>query len=154
MISFDFEINLVDNCIYYKFYESKYIFLILYVDDILLVNNDIGLLHEIKIFLIKNFEMKDFDNACFVLSIHIHRDRSRNVLKLSQKSYIKKIFKKYSIQNYKSGDTLVIKGDKFNLNQRIKNAFEEKNVKDSLCISSMESNVCSDMYASEYYVYY
>ena len=39
---------MVDDCIYYKFCGSKYIFLVLYVDDILLNNNDIDLLHETK----------------------------------------------------------------------------------------------------------
>ena len=41
----------------------KFIFLILYVDDILLISNDIGLLHETKKFLSKNFEMKDMGEA-------------------------------------------------------------------------------------------
>ena len=36
----------------------KFILLVLYTDDILLVSSDIGLLHETKIFLSKNFEMK------------------------------------------------------------------------------------------------
>ena len=46
VISFGFEMNLADDCIYHKFSGSKYIFLVLYVDDILLATNDIGLLHE------------------------------------------------------------------------------------------------------------
>lgn len=41
----------------------------LYVDDILLVNNDIGLLHEINRFLSNNFEMKDLGEIYFVLGI-------------------------------------------------------------------------------------
>lgn len=73
---------------YYKFSGSKFIFLVLYVDDILLNSNDIGLLHETKRFLIKHFEMQDLGNAFFVLGIEIHQDRSRGVLGLSQKSYI------------------------------------------------------------------
>ncbi|KAK4841202.1 hypothetical protein QYF36_000610 [Acer negundo] len=44
---------------------SKHIFLVLYVDDILLVTNDIGMLHETKRFLSKNFEMKDLSDASF-----------------------------------------------------------------------------------------
>ena len=46
IISFGFKMNLVDDCLYHKFCGSKYIFLILHVDYILLASNDIGLLHE------------------------------------------------------------------------------------------------------------
>lgn len=35
IILFGFERNVVDNCVYHKFIGSKYIFLVLYVDDIL-----------------------------------------------------------------------------------------------------------------------
>ena len=68
--------NLVDDCIYHKFCGSKYIFLVLYVDDILLARSDIGLLHNTKRFLAKNFELKDLGDAPFVLDIQIHRDCS------------------------------------------------------------------------------
>ena len=50
----------------------KFILLVLYVDDILLASSDIGLLHETKIFLSKNFEMTDLGNASFVLAIQIY----------------------------------------------------------------------------------
>ena len=63
IISFGFKENIVDWCIYLEVSGSKFIFLILYVDDILLVSNDIGLLHETKKFLSKNFEMKDMGEA-------------------------------------------------------------------------------------------
>ena len=46
-------------------------FMVLYVDDILLATNDIGMLHETKRFLSRNFEMKDLDDASFVLGIKI-----------------------------------------------------------------------------------
>ena len=72
VISFGFEMNLADDCIYHKFSGSKYIFLVLYVDDILLATNDIGLLHETKRFLTKQFKMKDLGDAFFVLGIQIY----------------------------------------------------------------------------------
>ena len=75
--------NLADDCIYHKFSGTKYIFLVLYVDDILLATNDIGLLHETKRFLSKQFEMKDIGDASFVLGIQIYRDCSRGILRLS-----------------------------------------------------------------------
>ena len=124
IILFGFEMNMVDDCIYHKFSGSKHIYLVLYVDDILLATNDIGMLHETKRFLSKKFEMKDLGNASFVLGIKIYRDRSRGILGLSQKSYIEKILKRFGMHDCKPGDTLVAKGDKFSLSQCLKNNFE------------------------------
>ena len=59
--------NVVDDYVYHKFNGSKYIFMVLYVDDILLVTNDIGMLYETKRFLSRNFEMKDLGDTSFVL---------------------------------------------------------------------------------------
>jgi len=72
ILSFGFEMNLVDNYMYHKFGGSKYIFLVLYVDDILLATNDIGMLHKTKRFLSRNFKMKDLGDASIVLGIQIH----------------------------------------------------------------------------------
>ena len=57
---------------YQKFSGSKFIFLVWYVDDILLSTNDIGILNETKKFLSKNFEMKDLGETSLVLGIQIH----------------------------------------------------------------------------------
>ena len=46
--SFDFKENIIDQCIYLKFSGSKFIILVLYVDDILLASSDVELLHETK----------------------------------------------------------------------------------------------------------
>ena len=62
---------------------SKFVILVLYVDDILLAVNDIGMLHETKQFLSKSFEMKDFGEASYVIGIEIFRDRSQGLLGLS-----------------------------------------------------------------------
>jgi len=115
IISFGFEKNIVEDCVYHKFSGSKHIFLILYVDDILLATNDIGMLHDTKRFLSKHFEMKDLGDASFVLGIQIHRDRSRGVLGLSQRNYIDTVLKRFGMHNYKLGSTPDTKGEKFSL---------------------------------------
>ena len=69
---FGFKKNIEDNCVYAKFKNEKYIFLILYVDGILLASSDVNLLLEIKKFLFSKFDMKDLDEASFVLGIEIH----------------------------------------------------------------------------------
>lgn len=58
--------NWLDDCIYHKLYGSKYIFLVLYVDDILFATNDICMLHDTKRFIAQHFEMKNLDDASFV----------------------------------------------------------------------------------------
>lgn len=68
-ISFGFKEIAVDRCIYVKVGGSKFIFLVLYVDDLLLVTNDLGLLSETKKFLSKKFEMKDIGEASYVIRI-------------------------------------------------------------------------------------
>ena len=61
--------------------------------------------------------MEDLGEASFVLEIQIHRDRSRGILGLSQKSYIEKVLQRFGTQDCKPGDTPVAKGDKFSLKQ-------------------------------------
>ena len=63
---------------------SKYIFLVLYIDDILLASNDIDLLVETKKLLFSHFDMKDLGEASYVLSIQILCDKPNGILKLSQ----------------------------------------------------------------------
>ena len=85
----------VDRCIYIKVSGSRFVILVLYVDDILLAANDLGMLHDIKKYLSKNFEMKDMGEASYVIGIETFRDRSQGLLRLSQKGYINKILERY-----------------------------------------------------------
>ena len=52
-----------------KVSERKYIFLILYVDDIFHAANDIDMLVETKQLLFNHFDMKDLREAFYVLGI-------------------------------------------------------------------------------------
>ena len=66
----------------------KFVFLFYMWMTFLLATNDKGLLHEVKQFLSKNFDMKDMGEASYVIGIKIHRDRFRGILGLSQETYI------------------------------------------------------------------
>ena len=64
-------------CIFKKVSGSSVAFLILYVDDILLIGNDIEFLDSIKGYLNKSFSMKDLGEAAYILasrSIEIDQD--------------------------------------------------------------------------------
>jgi hypothetical protein len=82
---FGFKENKDHNYIYAKFKNETFIFLVLYVDDILLASSDVHLLLETKSFLSSHFDMKDLGEASYVLGIEIHQDRRKRLLGLSQK---------------------------------------------------------------------
>ena len=79
------------------------VFLILYVDDILLIRNDIGTLSSVKVWLSGLFNMKDLGETCHIFWIKLLRDRQKRMLGLSQASYIDQILAKFSMQDSKKG---------------------------------------------------
>ena len=70
----------------------------LYVDDILLVGNDVGVMSSIKIWLSCQFDMKDLGKESYILGIKLWRDRKNRMLGLSQVGYIDKILARFSMQ--------------------------------------------------------
>ena len=74
------------------------VFLILYVDDILLIRNDFEM-SKVKIQLATQFQMKDLGEAQYVIGIKIIRDRKNKIIALSQKNYIDSILSKYNMQD-------------------------------------------------------
>ena len=67
------------------------VFLILYVDDILIIGNDIGMMQGVKAYLCKNFSMKDLGESSYVLGIKLYQDKECKLIGLSQSTYIDKI---------------------------------------------------------------
>jgi hypothetical protein len=83
------------------------------VDDILLASSDVSLLLETKRFLSSNFDIKDLGEASFVLGIEIYRDRRNRVLRLSHKTYLEKVLKKFSMHACNPIPAHIVKGDKY-----------------------------------------
>ena len=96
---------------------SSVAFLILYVDDILLIGNDIEFLDSIKRYLNESLSMKDLCEAAYILGIKIYRDRSRSLIGLSQSTYLDKVLKKFKMDQSKKEFLLVLQGVKLNETQ-------------------------------------
>ena len=79
------------------------VFLVLYVDDILLIGNNVKKLSDVKNWLSTQFQMKDLGEASYVLGIQIIRDRKNRLLALSQAAYIDKVLERFSMKNSKKG---------------------------------------------------
>ncbi|GJS49253.1 retrotransposon protein, putative, ty1-copia subclass, partial [Tanacetum coccineum] len=79
---FGFAQNLDEPCVYQKAIGSNVNFLILYVDDIIIMGNHIPSLQSVKDYLGRCFSMKDLGEATFILRIKIYRDRSKRLIGL------------------------------------------------------------------------
>ena len=98
---FGFIKNEEEACVYKKESGSSVVFLILYVDDILLIGNNIPMLESVKTSLKNSFSMKDLGEAAYILGIKIYRDRSKRLIGLSQDTYIDKVLKRFNMEEAK-----------------------------------------------------
>ena len=79
------------------------VFMILYVDDILLIINGVGPLSLVKIWLSTKFQVKDLGKVYCILGIKVLRDHKNRKPTLSQATYIEKFLVKYVMWNSKKG---------------------------------------------------
>ena len=73
-----------DSCMYVKdVHEDDVLYLLLYVDDMLITSKSADAVNGLKIALSTEFDMKDLDLAEKILSIEICKDKSKGILHLS-----------------------------------------------------------------------
>jgi reverse transcriptase-like protein len=94
-----------DHCVYFKQFDGVYLYLLLYVDDMLIASRDKSLINNLKSQLSKEFEMKDLGAARKILGMEIHRDRQAGKFFLSKKRYIEQILDRFSMKDCKSVST-------------------------------------------------
>ncbi|GKC09840.1 retrotransposon protein, putative, ty1-copia subclass [Tanacetum coccineum] len=100
---FGFSQNRDEPCVYVKASGSYVTFLILYVDDILIMGNNIPMLQDVKSYFRRCFAMKDLGEAAYILGIKIYQDRLKRLIGLCQSAYIEKILKRFYTENSKRG---------------------------------------------------
>ncbi|GJW83175.1 retrovirus-related pol polyprotein from transposon TNT 1-94 [Tanacetum coccineum] len=100
---FGFTQNHDEPCVYLKASGSNVTFRILYIDDILIIGNNIPMLQDVKSYRGRCFAMKDLGEAAYILGIKIYRDRLWRLIGLCQSAYIEKILKRFHMENSKHG---------------------------------------------------
>ncbi|KAH9768531.1 hypothetical protein KPL71_011635 [Citrus sinensis] len=105
MITSGFKINECDKCVYVKETENDYVILYLYVDDMLIVGSDDGMIKSTKNMLKSKFDMKDMGLADVILGIKI--SSASNGLILSQTHYVDKILGKFNKDDNTVSKTLL-----------------------------------------------
>lgn len=94
-----------DKCLFTKFKDKILIYVLIYVDDLLLISNDINKMSLVKESLSKAFDMKDMGEIKHFLGINIHRDIENQTLTLSQCNFIERLLIKFNMNNCKGKST-------------------------------------------------
>ena len=81
------------------------VYLLLYVDDMLINCNNKEEIKKVKVMLENEFEMKDIGASSKILGMQILRDKTMGTLFITQKSYIAKILKKFNMDMSKAVST-------------------------------------------------
>nr|GEU62943.1 retrovirus-related Pol polyprotein from transposon TNT 1-94 [Tanacetum cinerariifolium] len=80
---------------------GSFLYLVLYVDDMLIVAPNKDQIRELKNKLSNEFDMKDLGAAKGILGMEIQRDQKMGKLTLSPTDYISKVLKKFNISSCK-----------------------------------------------------
>ncbi|GKE34007.1 retrovirus-related pol polyprotein from transposon TNT 1-94, partial [Tanacetum coccineum] len=103
MLSNGFKRSSYDNCVYYMCYApGEYIYLLLYVDDMLISCKSKAEIGSNKSLLKKKFDMKELREAKKILGMEIVTDRSCKIIRVSHSGYVSNILNNFRIDNGKS----------------------------------------------------
>ncbi|GKV22644.1 hypothetical protein SLEP1_g32496 [Rubroshorea leprosula] len=113
-----------DSCVYHKrLRDDSWVYLLLYVDDMLIAAKSMLIIDELKKQLSGEFEMKDLGVAKKILGMEIHRDRKGGKF-LSQKKYIEKVLEQFGLHEAKAVTTPL--GAHFKLSSNLSPEMEEE----------------------------
>jgi hypothetical protein len=98
-----------DCCVYVKSIDDgSFIFLLLYMDDMLIAAKSIMEVNKLKVLLSRELDMKDLGAAKKILGMEILRDRDARRLWLSQVGYVKRVLERFSMATAKSVNTPLV----------------------------------------------
>jgi len=73
MLSNEFKINKIDKCVYVKNTNKSYVIVCIYVDDILILDNNDWMIKSIKKILTNKFDIKDLSVANVIVEIKVSK---------------------------------------------------------------------------------
>lgn len=94
-----FKNSLYDTCLYVKNSSNVIIYVLLYVDDIIIVGNNLEEIQKFKSQLCSVFEMVDLGQVKYFLGLSIERNREERVFKIHQSQYTQEILKRFHMES-------------------------------------------------------
>jgi hypothetical protein len=89
-------------CVYVAQVEDVKFFIVIYVNDLILVCNNKNKLLQVKEELFRKFEMKDLGDLHFSFGMEVERDHAQRLLYINQIGYLKEIFKRFRMEDCKT----------------------------------------------------
>ena len=117
VLSLGFKRSNYDCCLYWKRSGDVIVYLLLYVDDILLMTNNIEEVKRIKAQLSEKFEMTDMGEIKQFLGIKVERDVNQGRLKISQPKYIDGMLKRFGMEDCRPTSTPMEQKPQFGLRE-------------------------------------
>lgn len=96
-----FEASQADPSLYIKDYDNTPIFLLVYVDDILIFTPSLVAAGRVRDSIRDKFDMRDLGSASFFLGMELERNRHDNTIKISQPRMTTELIKKYGMDDAK-----------------------------------------------------
>lgn len=148
MIKQGFSRSSYDSCVYIqKLHGGDYIYLLLYVDDMLIASKGKVEIDKLKSKLGKEFETKNLGAAKKILGMEISRERTNQKLFLSQKGYLERVVERFGMKGSKSVVTPLAPHFRLSGNQSPTTAEDKENMKNvpyaSAVGSLMYAMVCT-----------
>ena len=148
MLKQGFKRSSYDSCVYLtRLKNGSFMYLLIYVDDMLVACKDKTEIQKMKAQLKREFEMKDLGPASRILGMDISRDRVNKTLTLSQEDYLRKVVDLFGQQESKTSRVPI--GAHFKLKSVQKHEEDSemkfmKNVPYSSCVGScMYAMICT-----------
>jgi hypothetical protein len=114
--------------VYFKLIGDHLIYLVLYVDDMLMIGNNKDIIQDVKTQLSSKFDVKDSSVANFILGMEIKKDQKKRKLWLNQRKYVKTILQRFNMQECKSIKVSIHVGVKLYVDQCPKTHEEEEDM--------------------------
>lgn len=99
-----------DQCLYIDGNKGSTCYVLLYVDDLLIICKEERRIGQVKELLSRRFRMTDIGQVGTFLGMHIEQDVSGGTIKMSQQRYLRNVLKKFDMTDCKPASTPIEKG--------------------------------------------
>lgn len=90
-----------DYCLYSSNVKGQMLYLIVYVDDIILASASLDLINMVKKQLFNEFQIKDKGELKYFLGLEINHDRMKGIMTIKQTDYARKILERFGMSDCK-----------------------------------------------------